>query len=117
ARLATLLAKASARDAAALPAAAVLRMATLDGASALGLDGEIGSLEAGKAADVIAIDLGALEHAPCYDPISHLVHVTGRDQVSDVWIGGERLVVDRELTRIDARELAARARYWQERLQ
>ena len=117
ARLASLLAKTATGDAAALAAGAALRMATLDGAAALGLDDEIGSLEAGKAADVIAVDLGAVEHAPCYDPISHLVHVTGRDQVSDVWVGGERLVADRELTRIDARDLAARARYWQERLQ
>jgi 5-methylthioadenosine/S-adenosylhomocysteine deaminase len=116
-RLASLLAKTATGDAAALAAAAALRMATIDGATALGLDDEIGSLEAGKAADVIAVDMGALEHAPCYDPISHLIHVTGRDQVSDVWVGGEHLVADRELTRIDARDLAARARYWQERLQ
>jgi 5-methylthioadenosine/S-adenosylhomocysteine deaminase len=49
--------------------------------------------------------------------VSHLVHVTGRDQVSDVWVAGERLVEDRVLTRIDAHDLAARARFWQDRLQ
>ncbi|HUH92912.1 MAG TPA: TRZ/ATZ family hydrolase [Casimicrobiaceae bacterium] len=116
ARLAALLAKLATRDAAALPAAAVLRMATLDGARALGLDARIGSLEAGKHADAVAVDLGAFEHAPCYDPISHLVHVAGRDQVSDVWIAGERMVADGTLVSLDAAELGALARSWQERL-
>ena len=117
ARLATLLAKAATGDAAVLPAAMVLRMATLDGAAALGLDNEIGSLEAGKHADVIAVDLGGLDHIPCYDPVSHLVNVAGRDQVTDVWVGGERLVEQRVLTRIDAQDLAARTRFWHDRLQ
>ena len=92
-------------------------MATLGGATALGMEGEIGSLEEGKQADAIAVDLGGLSHAPCYDPISHLVHVTGRDQVSDVWIAGERLVADGALTRLDNKELASRAHFWQDRLQ
>jgi 5-methylthioadenosine/S-adenosylhomocysteine deaminase len=116
ARLAALLAKLATGDAAALPAAAALRMATLDGARALGLDAAIGSLEPGKHADAVAVDLGAFEHAPCYDPISHLVHVAGRDQVTDVWIGGERMVAGGVLVALDAAELAALARIWQERL-
>ena len=117
ARLASLLAKLSGGDAAALSAAAVLRMATLDGALALGLDAQIGSLRPGKQADVIAVSLAAFQHLPCYDPVSHLVHVAGRDQVSDVWIDGERLVSGGALVGLDAAELAARARSWQERLQ
>jgi 5-methylthioadenosine/S-adenosylhomocysteine deaminase len=116
ARLAALLAKVSTGDAAGLPAAVALRMATLDGAQALGLDASIGSLEPGKQADAFAVDLGAFEHAPCYDPISHLVHVAGRDQVSDVWVGGERVVRDQALASLDAAELSALARVWQERL-
>ena len=116
ARLAALLAKAATGDAAALPANVALRMATLDGARALGLEREIGSLEPGKHADVVAIDLGAFEHAPCYDPISHLVHVVGRDQVTDVWVAGERSVRDGALTSLDPAELAGLARTWQERL-
>jgi 5-methylthioadenosine/S-adenosylhomocysteine deaminase len=116
ARLASLLAKVVTGDAAVLPAHAVLRMATLGGAMALGLDGDLGSLEAGKQADVVAINLGAFEHAPCYDPISHLVHVAGRDQVTDVWVAGERMVRDGALTSLDPTELAALARAWQERL-
>src|SRR5450631_2395741 len=117
ARLAALIAKVATGDAATLPAARVLRMATLDGAAALGLDAELGSLEAGKHAEIIAVNLGALDHVPCYDPVSHLVHVTGRDQVTDVWVAGEQLVEDRVLTRVDAQDLAARARFWQDRLQ
>src|SRR5206468_10339299 len=92
ARLAALIAKATTGDAASLPAQTVLRMATLGGATALGLDDKLGSLEAGKQADIIAVNMDGLDHAPCYDPVSHLVHVTGRDQVSDVWVAGERLV-------------------------
>jgi 5-methylthioadenosine/S-adenosylhomocysteine deaminase len=117
ARLASLVAKLAANDAAALPAAEVLRMATLGGAMALGIDQDIGSLEAGKQADAIAVDLGGVMHAPCYDPVSHLIHVTGRDQVSDTWVAGERLLANGRLTRQDGDELASRARFWQDRLQ
>ena len=117
ARLASLIAKNATGDASALPAATALRMATLDGAAALGLDHDLGSLEPGKQADVIAVDLGGFQHSPCYDPVSHLVHVSGRDQVSDVWVGGDRLVASGELTRLDADDLLARARLWHERLQ
>jgi 5-methylthioadenosine/S-adenosylhomocysteine deaminase len=117
ARLASLIAKVAGNDAAALPAADVLRMATLGGATALGMEQHIGSLEAGKQADAIAVDLDGLSHAPCYDPVSHLVYVTGRDQVSDVWVAGERLLGDGILSRLDGKELASRARFWQDRLQ
>ncbi len=117
ARLAALIGKAASGDATAMSAPTVLHMATIGGAAALGMDKELGTLEAGKHADVIAVDVGGLEHTPCYDPLSHLVHVTGRDQVSDVWVAGERLLAERFLTRIDARDLAARVRFWQERMQ
>jgi 5-methylthioadenosine/S-adenosylhomocysteine deaminase len=117
ARVAALLAKVTSGDAATLPAAVALRMATLDGAAALGLDAAIGSLAPGKQADAVAANLGAFKHAPCYDPISHLVHVAGRDQVTDVWVAGERLVRDGTLMSLDHAELTARARTWQERMQ
>jgi 5-methylthioadenosine/S-adenosylhomocysteine deaminase len=115
-RLASLLAKVSTGDAAALPAAMVLRMATLGGAKALSLDATIGSLEAGKQADVIAVDLSALDDAPVYDPVSHLVHVAARERVSDVWIAGERVVRDRRLTTVDEAMVAARAELWRGKL-
>jgi 5-methylthioadenosine/S-adenosylhomocysteine deaminase len=117
ARLASLIAKVATNDAAMLPAAEVLWMATLGGATALGLEDEIGSLEQGKQADAVAVDLSGLSHLPCYDPVSHLVNVTGRDQVSDVWIAGERLVADGALARLDSKDLASRAHFWQDRLQ
>jgi 5-methylthioadenosine/S-adenosylhomocysteine deaminase len=117
ARLAALVAKVATGDAAALPAGTALRMATLDGAAALGLDAEIGSLFPGKQADAIAVSLAAFQHAPCYDPVSHLVHVLGRDQVTDVWIAGKRIVCDAALVSLDAAELVARARLWQDRVQ
>jgi 5-methylthioadenosine/S-adenosylhomocysteine deaminase len=116
-RIASLLAKVAAGDAAALPAMAVLRMATLGGAIALGLDGEIGSLSPGKHADAVAIDLSSVDVLPMYDPISHLLHVIGREHVTDVWIGGEHIVDARRLTTIDEAAVAARARTWQQRLQ
>jgi 5-methylthioadenosine/S-adenosylhomocysteine deaminase len=116
-RIASLLAKVATGDAGALPATAVLRMATLGGAVALGLDREIGSLAPGKQADAVAIDLSNVDVLPMYDPISHLVHVVGREHVTEVWIGGEHIVDARRLTKIDESAVAARARAWQQRLQ
>src|SRR5437773_644135 len=116
-RIASLLAKVATGDAGALPATAVLRMATLGGAIALGLDSEIGSLLPGKQADVVAIDLSNLDVLPMYDPISHLLNVVGREQVTDVWIAGEHIVDAGRLTTIDEPAVAARARAWQQRLQ
>jgi 5-methylthioadenosine/S-adenosylhomocysteine deaminase len=86
--LAALLAKVVEADPAVLPAHDVLRMATLDGARAIGQEQQIGSLAPGKQADMIAIDMSGLNAAPCFDPLSHLVHAVGRSSVSDVWIAG-----------------------------
>ncbi|MFP3874655.1 MAG: TRZ/ATZ family hydrolase [Thiohalophilus sp.] len=113
---AALLAKAVAGDASALPAEDVLRMATINGARALGLDQEIGSLEVGKSADVIAVDLGALETRPIYHPVSQLVYAAGREQVTDVWVAGRQLLNQRELTTIDTHAVLERASEWQQRL-
>jgi len=115
-RLASLLAKVATGDAAAVPAAAALRMATLGGASAIGMDTRIGSLAAGKAADAVAVDLGGLDALPVYDPVSHLVHVAGRADVTDVWIAGARVVRERALTTLDINAQNARAAVWQQRL-
>jgi 5-methylthioadenosine/S-adenosylhomocysteine deaminase len=116
-RIAALLAKVATGDPAALPAQQALVAATLAGARALGIDREIGSLVAGKAADVIAVDLSTLDSSPCYDPVSHLVHAVGREAVSDVWVSGRRVVAGRALTTADEPSIVARARMWQERLQ
>ncbi len=116
-RLASLLAKVTSGDAAALPAMQAVTCATLGGARALGLDRDIGSLVPGKAADAIAVDLSGVDALPCYDPVSHVVHAIGRDAVTDVWVEGNRVVADRVLTTADEAAIVARTRVWQERLQ
>ena len=115
-RTAALLAKAVARDAEAMPAHVALRAATLSGAEALGLGALTGSIEPGKAADLAAIDLGAPELAPCYDPVSHLVYAAGREHVSDVWINGEARVRDGVLLPESLSGLDTRWQMWQNAL-
>ena len=115
-RLAALLAKGATGDAAALPAERALAMATIDGARALGLEDRIGSIEAGKQADLIAVDLDAIDLAPCFHPLSHLVYAASRRDVSHVWVGGECLVADRELTRLDVDQLRRQVGSWRARL-
>jgi 5-methylthioadenosine/S-adenosylhomocysteine deaminase len=115
-RTTALLAKAVAGSAEAVPAREALRLATLGGARALGLDGEIGSIVPGKWADLVAVTLGSPETQPCFDPLSHLVYACGREHVTDVWVTGETVVADRRLTRIDLGELEKRQSLWQNRL-
>jgi 5-methylthioadenosine/S-adenosylhomocysteine deaminase len=115
-QLAALLAKRSAADAAAVPAATALAMATINGARALGLDDEIGSLVAGKAADVICVDLGRLELQPVLDPLTRLVYAASSRDVTDVWVAGEHLVTSSELLRLDREAIAAAAAAWGRRL-
>jgi 5-methylthioadenosine/S-adenosylhomocysteine deaminase len=115
-RLAALLGKAASEDPRAVPAHAALRMATLAGATALGLEREIGSIETGKSADLVALNLSSIELSPCYDPVSHLVYAAGREQVSHVWVRGELLVRDGTLLHLDEAEIASRARMWQQRI-
>jgi 5-methylthioadenosine/S-adenosylhomocysteine deaminase len=93
-RHAGLLAKVASGDATVLPAHRLLRMATLDGAAALGLDASIGSLVAGKWADLCAIRLDDWISRPCHDPASHVVYVADRGQVSHVWVGGILRIYD-----------------------
>ena len=109
---AALLGKLIAKDPEALPAADVLRMATINGARALGLEQETGSLEAGKAADVICVRLEGAAMEPVLDPVSQLVYCASRDNVSDVWIAGEHLLAEGMFTRLDEALLVDRAREW-----
>ncbi len=115
-RSAALLAKAFAGNASALPAETVLRMATINGAKALGLDEHIGSLEKGKSADITAIDLNRLETQPLYHIVSQIVYSSTRDQVTNVWVAGEQLMKDRTLTTIDISEVLNKAKQWQVKL-
>ncbi|MEE9595332.1 MAG: TRZ/ATZ family hydrolase [Acidiferrobacterales bacterium] len=116
-RTAALLAKAVANDATAVPAHSALRMATLNGARALGLDEEIGSLEPGKSADIAAIDLSSIGTQPIYDPISQIVYSAGRHQVTDVWIAGKRLLKNRQLATLDEQVILRKAGEWRDRIQ
>ena len=115
-RMAALLAKAVSGDASVIPARTALRMATLNGAKALGLDKEIGSLEVGKAADVTAIRLDGIETQPLFDPVSDLVYAASRHQVTDVYVAGRALLRGRELTTLDAAVICDKAAIWREKL-
>jgi 5-methylthioadenosine/S-adenosylhomocysteine deaminase len=115
-RTAAILAKAVANNASAVPAMTALQMATINGAKALSLDHETGSLVVGKAADVIAIDLSHLETQPLYCPLSACVYAVNRQQISDVWIAGKRLLKQGNLTTINVAELMVRIADWQQRL-
>ncbi len=115
-RTAALLAKAVAKNASAVSAEQALRMATINGAKALGLEKEIGSLETGKAADIIAVDLSALETQPMYNPLSQLVYAANRQQVSDVWVAGTHVVKQHQLTTLDTEQLCQTAHQWQQKI-
>ncbi|SEL56271.1 5-methylthioadenosine/S-adenosylhomocysteine deaminase [Atopomonas hussainii] len=115
-RTAALLAKAVSGDATALDAHRALRMATLNGARALGLDAQIGSLEVGKQADMVAFDLSGLTQQPLYDPVSQLIYASSRDCVQHVWVAGKPLLSNRQLQRHDSSALRAAAQQWAERI-
>ncbi len=115
-RTASLLAKAVSGDAAALTAANALRMATLNGAKAMGLEKEIGSLEIGKSADLTAIDLSDISTQPIYDPTAQIVYAANRHQVTDVWVAGYRLLKNRQLTTLDEKEIIAKANEWADKI-
>jgi 5-methylthioadenosine/S-adenosylhomocysteine deaminase len=112
-RSAALLAKAVAGDARAMPAHAALYAATLAGARALGLEGLIGSIAPGKAADLVAVDLGSIGLRPCYDPVSHLVYAAGREAVTHVWVGGRLQVGERKLQNELFSRLDSSTELWQ----
>jgi len=113
---AALLAKGVAGSASALPAYQALRMATINGAKALGLDAETGSLEVGKSADLVAIDLRDPDTQPVYNPVSQLVYAAGRDQVRHVWVAGRQLIRDGRPTSLDRDQILDEARIWGERI-
>lgn len=116
ARLASLLAKLEQANAAALPAHDALSMATLGGALALGRAAQTGSLEPGKAADLIALDMRAIRHQPLYDPVAQVLHTSSGNSVRYVWVNGECLLDNGVLTRMDEQEILHTARSWQQRI-
>ena len=115
-RTAALLAKGVADDASAFDAFAALRAATFGGAKAMGFDHLVGSIEPGKHADLVCVDLAEIETQPLHHVVSQLVYACGRHQVSDVWIAGKRKLAQRVLVDMDTTALAANARQWRDRI-
>jgi 5-methylthioadenosine/S-adenosylhomocysteine deaminase len=115
-RTASLLAKSVSGDASALSAEDTLRMATIDGARALGLQHETGSIEVGKWADLACIDLQRVNSQPVYDPVSQLVYTARADQVTDVWVAGKQQLSGGKLTNINLTDLFERSTEWQQRI-
>jgi len=113
---AALIAKGYNQDPTVLDAITTLEMATINGAKALGLEKEIGSIEIGKYADIIAIDFDHIFTQPVYNPISHLVYAMNRMQVSDVWVAGKHLLNHGEFVNLDVKEVIAKANAWAEKI-
>ena len=113
---ASLLTKALAQDPTQMPAEQALAMATINGAKALGMADQIGSLEVGKQADITAIDLSDLATQPVYNPLSHVVYAANKHQVSHVWVAGECLLDQGKLTTLDEAKLKQKAALWQQKV-
>ncbi|MEO0365347.1 MAG: TRZ/ATZ family hydrolase [Pseudomonadota bacterium] len=115
-RLAGLVAKGRENDATVLPAATLLRMATLNGARALGLEDQTGSLVVGKWADVTCVNLDAAHCVPIHDPVATLFYAANRNDVSDVWVAGVPVLEKRQHTTLDAERILARTAEWSQKL-
>jgi 5-methylthioadenosine/S-adenosylhomocysteine deaminase len=111
-----LLTKALAQDPTAVPAHQALTMATINGAKALGMEASIGSLEAGKQADMMAINLNHVSTQPLYNVISQVVYAASRDQVSHVWVAGKCLMEKGKLSTIDEADALNKARSWRDKI-
>lgn len=111
-RSAALMAKNMSGDASILPAWQALQMATLNAAKALNMEDEIGSLTVGKSTDMVAVDLNKISSQPVFNPISQLVYCASREQVTDVWVNGRRLLDNKNLTTINTDQTLQIARSW-----
>lgn len=116
-RFASLLAKVTCRDATVVNSCQAIRMATINGARALGIDNLTGSLEIGKFADLCAINLSELEVSPVYNCMTQIVHSASRNMVTDVWVGGNQLLKNQKLTELDEDEIGELAESWQQKIQ
>jgi 5-methylthioadenosine/S-adenosylhomocysteine deaminase len=116
AQSAALLGKAVAEDAEAVGAFEVLEMLTLNGARALGLADQVGSIEPGKQADLSALDFSAPETQPLHHVLSQIVYAASSRQFSDVWVAGRRVLEAHRLTTIDLEEVLAAAQDWRGKL-
>ena len=115
-RTAALLAKGAASDPCVVNAFEALEMLTINAAKALGKSDQLGSIEAGKLADMCAIRMDSLHTAPMYDVVSHLIYAASSQQVSHVWVGGKLLLEDGDFLHLDVDSIVDRANYWAERI-
>tara|TARA_B110000027_G_C15907248_1_gene206751 strand:- start:120 stop:593 length:474 start_codon:yes stop_codon:yes gene_type:complete len=115
-RLAALISKGSSMLPESIPAKEAIKMATINGAKALGLDSEIGSIEKNKKADLVAIDLSTIENQPLYDPLTTFVYSSSRSDVSYVWINGKIKLMDKKLINMDEERIIQLAKKWQRKL-
>lgn len=115
-RTASLVAKLVDHNATALPAYEALGLATINGAKALGLANDIGSICPGKSADLICIDLSAPELQPLYNPVSQIVFSAGRENVTDTWVAGKQLMNQRQLNFINENDTLTFAKSWQAKI-
>jgi len=115
-RTAAMLAKGSSGNARACDARQAIEMATINGARALGMADLIGSIESGKCADLIAIDLSSLNTQPLYDPVAQIVYAAASRQVSHVWIDGVAQLKDFEFCHLDSNEIIAKAASWAQKI-
>ncbi len=114
-RTASLIAKAQSGNPKAVDAMTALEMATINGAKALGLDKEIGSIEIGKSADLITVNLDSYLTQPIYNPISHLAYAINQMQVTDTWIAGNQLLANGDFTQCDIHEIIRNIKPWAEK--
>jgi len=115
-RTAALLAKGYSGDPCVLNAFQALEMLTINAAKALGESHRLGSVEAGKLADLCAVRMDSLQTTPMYDVISHLIYAASSQQVSHVWVGGRMLLQDTQFLHLDVDGIIGRAGYWAERI-
>ncbi|ROS05139.1 5-methylthioadenosine/S-adenosylhomocysteine deaminase [Sinobacterium caligoides] len=115
-RTGALLAKAVAGDASAVKAHQALEMATINGARALGLEQQLGSLSIGKFADIVALDMTTLTAQPVYNPLSQLIYGNNTLAISDVWVAGQQLLDERQLTTLDTGHIHQRTTQWRNKI-
>lgn len=111
-RTAALLAKGFSADPCVVTAFQALEMLTINGAEALGMSDRLGSIEAGKLADLAAIRMDSLQTTPMYDVVSHLVYAASSQQVSHVWVAGRLLLENGDFLHMDLGEIVDRANHW-----
>ncbi len=115
-RSAALLSKLITNNPESISANEALKLATINGAKALGMDHITGSLEIGKSADFIAINLESIETLPVYHPVSQIVYAASSSQITDTWVAGKQLMKNRQLLTLDEKELLQKARYWGDKI-